>query len=79
MVFVIQNSANRSVKATQLKRDEIIRAGAGARNDFVTLDKASEEVLEEREQEFDHLAAEQPAMPARQSPRSSDQRRDSAY
>src|SRR5258705_9747373 len=56
MVFVIQNSANRSTKATQLKLDEIIRAIESARNDFIALDKAPEEVLAEREQEFEEMA-----------------------
>ena len=55
MVFVIQNSANRSAKATQLKLDEIIRALEDARNDFIALDKAPEEVLTEREKEFEQL------------------------
>jgi len=58
MVFVIQNSANRSAKATQLKLDEIIRALEGARNEFVTLDKATESVLAQHEEEFDRLAAD---------------------
>lgn len=56
MVFVIQNSANRSAKATQLKLDELIRSLEGARNSFVSLDKATDSVLTEREQEFDQLA-----------------------
>jgi low affinity Fe/Cu permease len=55
MVFVIQNSANRSAKATQLKLDEIIRVLGEARDDFIALDKAPEEVLAEREKEFDQL------------------------
>ena len=55
MVFVIQNSANRSSKATQLKLDEIIRVLGDARNDFIALDKATEDVLSEREREFDQL------------------------
>jgi low affinity Fe/Cu permease len=55
MVFVIQNSANRSAKATQLKLDEIIRAIEGARNEFISLDKATDSVLEAHEQEFDRL------------------------
>jgi low affinity Fe/Cu permease len=55
MVFVIQNSANRSAKATQLKLDEIIRVLGEARDDFIALDKAPEEVLSEREKEFDQL------------------------
>ena len=57
MVFVIQNSANRSTKATQLKLDEIIRAIESARNDFIALDKATEAAMVERETEFDELAA----------------------
>ena len=55
MVFVIQNSANRSAKATQLKLDEIIRALETARNDFIALDKATESTLATHEAEFDQL------------------------
>ena len=56
MVFVIQNSANRAAKATQLKLDELIRALADARNDFIALDRAPEKVLTEREKEFEEMA-----------------------
>ena len=56
MVFVIQNSANRQSKATQLKLDELIRALADARNEFVSLDHASEAELMAREAEFGELA-----------------------
>lgn len=55
MVFVIQNSANRSAKATQLKLDELIRGLEGARNQFIALDKETESTLTEREDEFDKL------------------------
>jgi low affinity Fe/Cu permease len=55
MVFVIQNSANRSSKATQLKLDEIIRALADARNDFIAIDKAPETLLDRHEKEFEEL------------------------
>jgi low affinity Fe/Cu permease len=55
MVFVIQNSANRSAKATQLKLDELIRGLEGARNQFIALDKESESTLTKREDEFDQL------------------------
>jgi len=61
MVFVIQNSANRSVKATQLKLDEIIRVLEGARDDFISLDKATEQVLADHEKEFDDLVASEHA------------------
>ena len=56
MVFVIQNSANRSAKATQLKLDEVIRALESARNEMIGLDKASESTMKKREREFDLLA-----------------------
>jgi low affinity Fe/Cu permease len=55
MVFVIQNSANRSAKATQLKLDELIRSLEGARNDFIALDKATDSKLNEREEELEHI------------------------
>lgn len=55
MVFVIQNSANREAKATQLKLDELIRAVGDARNEFIALDREPEQVLVEREQEFQEL------------------------
>jgi low affinity Fe/Cu permease len=56
MVFVIQNSANREAKATQLKLDELIRAVADARNEFIALDRAPEEQLVERERELDDVS-----------------------
>ena len=56
MVFVIQNSANREAKATQLKLDEVIRALGDARNEFIALDRAPERVLAEREEEFAQIA-----------------------
>src|SRR5919107_3361774 len=56
MVFVIQNSANRASKATQLKLDEIIRALDDARNEFISLDTAPEQVLVEHEKEFVDIA-----------------------
>ena len=56
MVFVIQNSANRAAKATQLKLDELIRALADARDDFIRLDRAPERVLTEREKEFEEMS-----------------------
>ncbi len=58
MVFVIQNSANRQGKATQLKLDELIRTLADARNEFVSLDHATEDVLDAHEKEFQSLAEE---------------------
>src|SRR5262245_16182207 len=56
MVFVIQSSANRSSKATQLKLDELIRALENARNEIIGLDKAPKSMMVEREREFQELA-----------------------
>ncbi len=56
MVFVIQNSANRQARATQLKLDELLRAHSDARTEFVTLDHASEEDLSAHEREFARIA-----------------------
>jgi low affinity Fe/Cu permease len=58
MVFVIQNSANRQSKAVSLKLDEVIRSIDAARNEFVDLDRESEEQMEAHEREFRHLAHE---------------------
>ncbi|HEY8845367.1 MAG TPA: low affinity iron permease family protein [Candidatus Limnocylindrales bacterium] len=55
MVFVIQNSANRASKATQLKLDEIIRSLGDARNSFIALDHRTEAELAAKEQEFQQL------------------------
>lgn len=55
MVFVIQNSQNRDAAAMQAKLDEIIRAVADARNQFIGVEHLTdielEKVLEALEQE----------------------------
>lgn len=56
MVFVIQNSSNRQSKAVSLKLDEVIRSIDAARNEFVDLDRATDEEMAEHEREFEHLA-----------------------
>jgi low affinity Fe/Cu permease len=52
MVFIIQNSQNRDSKALHLKLDELIRAVADARNEYVTVERSSEEELQAREDEM---------------------------
>jgi low affinity Fe/Cu permease len=56
MVFVIQNSANRDAKAVHLKLDELIRSVENARNSFITLERAPEDVVAEREAELVRVA-----------------------
>jgi len=47
MVFLIQNTQNRDAKATQLKLDELIRALADARNEFIGAESDPDELLEQ--------------------------------
>jgi low affinity Fe/Cu permease len=60
MVFVIQNSANRDAKAVHLKLDELIRSVDSARNSFITLERAPEDVVAEREAELARVAEDKP-------------------
>ena len=56
MVFVIQNSQNRTTKALHLKLDELIRAVDAARNDYLTVEQETEEEMTEREEEMQRAA-----------------------
>src|SRR3989442_5277940 len=71
MVFVIQNSANRQSKATQLKLDELIRAVHDARNEFIALDRAPERVLKDTERELVEISEQDPRQPPAIDPRNS--------
>lgn len=55
MVFLIQYSQNRDVKAIQLKLDELIRAVDGARTHLVQLEGLSDEDLSSLQDEFQRL------------------------
>jgi len=55
MVFLIQYSQNRDVKAIQLKLDELIRAVDGARTHLVQLEALSDEDLSRLQDEFQQL------------------------
>jgi low affinity Fe/Cu permease len=46
MVFVIQNSQNRDAAALQAKLDELIRAVAHARNEFIGIEHLSDREVE---------------------------------
>ena len=59
MVFVIQNSQNRDAKAVHLKLDELIRSVDSARNSFITLERAPEDVVAERQAELERVAEEE--------------------
>ncbi len=68
MVFVIQNSANRDSKAVHLKLDELIRSAESARNSFITLERAPEAVVAEREAELARVAEEEATRQGRPEP-----------
>jgi low affinity Fe/Cu permease len=56
-VFLIQNTQNRDMLATQLKLDELLRAIGEARTGLVNLEKCSDEELGALRAEFDRIAA----------------------
>lgn len=55
MVFVIQNTQNRDIRALHLKLDELLRAMEGARNSFIDLEQLSDEELSRLAREFHEL------------------------
>ena len=55
MVFLIQNSQNRSSRLIELKLDELLRGVEGSRTGFVDLDHMSDEELENIKDEFGRL------------------------
>ena len=57
MVFVIQNSQSRDARALHLKLDEIIRATADARNEFIVAERSTEAQVKAHEQELQELVA----------------------
>ncbi len=55
MVFVIQNTQNRDIRALHLKLDELLRAMEGARNSLIDLEDLSDEELARLAREFHEL------------------------
>lgn len=55
IVFSIQNSENRSTKATHIKLDELILIHDEARNNILDLSKLSDEQLKELEKKYEDL------------------------
>src|SRR5437867_349214 len=52
MVFLIQNTQNREMKALQLKLDELLRGVKGARTSLVNLEELTDEELDRLKEEF---------------------------
>ncbi len=71
MVVLIQNTQNRDAKATQLKLDELIRAMADARNQFIDAEDEPEEQIDREKRAIaaekhgspDHSSNGEPARP----------------
>lgn len=55
MVFLIQNTQNRDTKAIHMKLDELLRSTKTARNEFIDIEKMSDERLEAMHEEFEKL------------------------
>ncbi len=55
IVFLIQNTQNRETRLVRLKLDELLRGVEGARTAFVSLDKMTDEELDEIQSEFERL------------------------
>ena len=53
MVFLIQNTQNRDVRAAHLKLDEIIRAVKGAQIELIDLEKLADEDLTNLDKQFE--------------------------
>jgi low affinity Fe/Cu permease len=62
-VFLIQNTQNRDMLATQLKLDELLRAVDQARTGLVNLEQCSDEELAALRTEFERLAAREGRQP----------------
>ena len=70
MVFVIQNSQNRDAAAIQAKLDELIRAVARARNQFIGIEHMTEHELEEIRAELEKEVGQERTKEPRSGPSS---------
>jgi len=58
IVFLIQNTQNRSDEATQLKLDELIKAAGSARKELIDLEDLSDKELDRLEKQFRAMRGE---------------------
>lgn len=61
MVFLIQSAQNRDAAAIQAKLDELIRAVANARNEFIGVEHLTEIELEELRAALEKAAGDEPS------------------
>lgn len=55
MVFLIQNTQNRTSDAMQIKMDEVLRAMGKARSDLIDIEDLSQEQVDQLKQQFAEL------------------------
>ena len=60
MVFLIQSAQNRDAAAIQAKLDELIRAVANARNEFIGIEHLTEMELDELRNALEEAAGDEP-------------------
>lgn len=60
IVFLIQNSQNRSTTAIQLKLDELLRASKPARTGLIKIEKLADQQIADLQKQFDKLANKEP-------------------
>ena len=58
MVFLIQNTQNREVRALHLKLDELIRSVNKARDQFIGLEHMTDDELKELGRQFERVRSE---------------------
>ena len=58
MVFLIQNTQNRDARAFHLKLDEVIRSIRTAHNDMISIEKLSDEDLQELTKRYERYSEE---------------------
>jgi low affinity Fe/Cu permease len=79
MVFLIQNTQNRDMRAIHLKLDELLRAVQDARTELVSLEERPDSELSELKEEFAKLNGSEAARPSgTEIPQLSIQRADAA-
>ena len=59
IVFLIQNTQNRDARATHLKLDELIHAIRSAHNELISVEKLTDNELEELAKRYEHVRTEQ--------------------
>ena len=63
VALLLQNTQNRDTRALHLKLDELIRSGAGAREQLINLERLDDEKLDALEHEFRRIREQRGQVP----------------